>query len=218
LDKKVEIMDKKKFLELRQDYKTIIFDYGGIFVDINYEDTVRAFSKLTDKVSVDELYSKHNQIDLFSDLEIGKISADTFCEGIRDILKIQSSNELIKDAWCAMLKDIKAERVEFLQELKETKQVFMLSNINAIHEKFLADYSVRNFDISSFYTYFDHVYFSHHVKMRKPNTEIFAYVLEENKLNPKDVLFLDDSLQHVEGARKLGINAIHLENANTFIC
>lgn len=211
-------MNREDFLKLSENYKTIIFDYGGIFVDINYEDTISAFSKLSDKVSVDELYSKHNQIDLFSDLEVGKIGEDEFCNGIREILKIDSSNQSIKDAWCSMLKDIKPERVEFLREFRENKNVLMLSNINEIHEKYLADYIVRNMEISSFYTYFDKVYFSHHIKMRKPNAEIFKYVLDDNNLNADEVLFIDDSFQHVEGARSIGINAIHLEYANTFIC
>ena len=65
---------------------------------------------------------------------------------------------------------------------------------------------------SKFYNLFDKVYYSHEIGVRKPHSESFRLVLDENNLKEKEVLFIDDSPQHIEGAKELGIHTYHLKD------
>ena len=211
-------MQAENFNKIISKYKNIIFDYGGIFVDIDYQNTTNILKSLSSSDIVDELYSKHSQIEFFSQFETGKISADVFLQNLCEQLGIDSSKKIdLKAAWNAMLFDIKKERINYLKEIKKTKRIFMLSNINSIHEEHLENYIQEN-NISDFYNLFEKVYFSHHIGLRKPNPEIFELVLKENNLLKEETLFIDDSIQHINSANEIGIHAIHLDPPNTFIC
>ncbi|MBC76607.1 MAG: haloacid dehalogenase [Halobacteriovoraceae bacterium] len=210
-------MKEEDFLNLTNAYENIIFDYGGVFIDIDYNLTVKALQELSD-IDVGTLYSKKEQVEIFDLLETGRIGERDFLEALADILRINKSHVgKVKDAWNAMLLDIHPERVFHLRRLSKSKRVFMLSNINEIHESFMVDYFDKHKNIGDFYSLFEKVYFSHNIGLRKPNVEAFEHVLEENKLDLKKTLFIDDSPQHVEAFSKLGGKAVYLNPANTFI-
>jgi len=207
-------MNKEEFWERTKEYDYIFFDYGGVFINIEYQKTVDALNLLSNGRAT-SLYSKHAQIELFSDIEVGKISGSDFIKELANILKIKKTSA-ISDAWCAMLLEIKQERVNFLKEISQKKKVYMLSNINEIHEQCVEKYIAQNFP--NFYSTFDKVYFSHKLGLRKPNKEFFEFVLADCKIQASEAFFIDDSIQHVESAASLGIESFHLSPANTFIC
>lgn len=209
-------MNEKDFDKLMDAHKNIIFDFGGVFIDIDYQLTIKAFQRIS-KANVEPLYSKKEQIEIFDLLEIGKIGEREFIDSLGDILEIEGTYDEIKNAWNAMLLDIHPGRVEYLRKITKNKRVFMLSNINEIHEAYMVDYFERNSEFSDFYSLFEKVYFSHNIGLRKPNKDAFSYVLEENDLKIEETLFLDDSPQHVEGFAKLGGTAVHLNPPNSFI-
>ncbi|MFT6281051.1 MAG: putative hydrolase of the HAD superfamily [Salibacteraceae bacterium] len=108
-----------------------------------------------------------------------------------------------------MLLDIPRSRIELLQKLSEKYRIFLLSNTNSIH----IDAAIRTWNKVSdtpMGSVFETIYFSHRVGMRKPNLEIFDYVCEQHKLNKQETLFIDDSIQHIEGAKKSGLHTLHL--------
>jgi glucose-1-phosphatase len=210
-------MKAELFLELSKDVDSIIFDYGGIFIDIDYDRTVQALSKLSKSKDVSVFYTKHKQVTFFSDFEIGKISAGDFLKILKNELEIDAQDKIVRDAWNAMLLGIRVERIKFLQELAKNKRVFLLSNINKIHEDYLEDYISSQPGLKGLYGNFEKIYFSHQVGLRKPNREIYDLVLEENSLLAERTLFIDDSSQHVEGAKNAGLKALLLDPPNTFI-
>jgi FMN phosphatase YigB (HAD superfamily) len=209
-------MNRVEFLDLIGNDQAIIFDYGGIFIDIDYDLTITALNKLTTK-DASRLYTKAKQVSIFNELETGKISQREFLDFLKYELDIKTSDDEVIKAWNSMLIDIKVERFEFLKELALKKRVFLLSNINQIHEDFLKDYIAKRRDLSGFYDTFENIYFSHQVGMRKPNKEIFEMVISENNLDPSKTLFLDDSIQHVEGAKLAGLKSVLLDPPNSFI-
>lgn len=157
----------------------------------------------------DTMYSQAAQSDLFDAIETGRISPQQFINGMLDFLPGHVTPNQVVHAWNAMLLDIPVERIEFLLELKKTHSIFLLSNTNSIH----IDVALREWDqtsTSSIYNTFHKVYFSHEMGMRKPDVEIFERVCTEQGLIPSETLFIDDSIQHVEGARKAGLHAHHL--------
>ena len=108
-----------------------------------------------------------------------------------------------------MLGYIPQERIDFLQKLNKEKRIFLLSNTNEIHLKEVNKRIKSGNGISDFPSLFEKAYFSNLMGMRKPNTEIFDFVVSENKLIKSETLFIDDTLQHIEGAKRAGLN-IHL--------
>lgn len=209
-------MKTSEFDELIKDKDNIIFDFGGIFVDIDYSVTVNNLSVLSGK-DASMLYSKQKQSSIFNDYEIGRISSAEFIFELKKSLKIEADDSYVIEAWNSMLTDIHIERYEYLKKLKETKNIFMLSNINQIHEEFIGNYINCHETINDFYELFHGIYFSHKIGYRKPTPEAFEFVIEKNNLDVNRTFFIDDSPQHVEGAIKIGLDAIHLDPPNSFV-
>jgi len=187
----------------------IIFDLGGVILNIDYNKTAKAFKSLGIK-NHNEMYTQFNQISLFDDLEVGKITPAFFRTKIKELCKINISDIEIDNAWNAMLLDFPKKRLDLLNELKNKYRLFLLSNTNEIH---LIDYQKqlqKKFNLNSLEKFFEKEYYSHVVGLRKPNKEIFEMVLNENKLIASETLFIDDSIQHIEGAKLVGINTYHL--------
>ena len=211
-------MNTAKALETFAPFDNILFDFGGIFIDLDYQKTIREFSALARGIDFGALFSQANQTTLFNQLETGKISSHEFITQLKNTLQLNHlEDQKIIHAWCAMLLKIPKERVDFLKELKKTKKVFLLSNINQIHEDHVKNYKIENESIQDFYQLFDHLYFSHHIGFRKPDHEAFAFVCADSNLNLKKTIFIDDSIQHIESAKRFGLATHFLEIQNSFI-
>ena len=189
--------------------KTIIFDLGAVLLNINYQLTIIEFAKFGVKNS-DSFYSKKVQTNLFNEIETGKISADSFLKSLQKETENASTNEL-RNAWNSMLLDLPKERIELLKKLKQDFPIYLLSNTNSIHiSEFRKKLGETKYQ--EFYNLFDKVYYSHEIGFRKPNKEAFQLILDENNLKANEVLFIDDSPQHIRGANKLGIQTHHLSD------
>lgn len=188
----------------------IIFDLGNVILDIDYQSTIKAFEKIgIENASI--LYSKSSQTKIFDQLETGKITKEDFILEIQKIIPKASKSEII-NAWNAIIKDLPESRIDILKNLKDKFSIFLLSNTNSIH----IDYIVKKIGrgkYDEFYNLFDKVYYSHEVKLRKPDPNIFKLVINENNLKIKNTLFIDDSIQHINSAKKLGLQTYHLNNS-----
>jgi putative hydrolase of the HAD superfamily len=192
-------------------FDAIIFDFGAVIIDIDYHKTRDAFEKQGIK-NFDELFSKAKQNNLFDNLEKGLISEIKFRDELRAISGINLNDNTIDECWNSMLLQMPSNRVEMLKKLQLHKPLYLLSNTNSIHEKAFSAAIEGEYGWNSFKSIFQKVYLSHEIKLRKPDLEIFEKVLSENNLNPSTTLFIDDSPQHIEGARKAGIYAFHLQD------
>lgn len=195
--------------------KNIIFDFGGVILNIDYTLTEKAFAELG-LTDFDKIYSQATQKDLFDRLETGRISPAAFREEIRKYIG-KATDEQIDKAWNAMLLDLPEERITLLDKLKNTHRIFLLSNTNEIHYKAFTAYMQEKFKRDIFSEVFEKAYVSHKINMRKPDAEIFEFVVRENGLNKTETLFIDDSIQHIEGAKKVGLNALFLEKGKTIL-
>lgn len=193
--------------------KNIIFDLGGVLINIDYKATENAFKKAGIR-NFDELFSQAKQTRLFDNLEKGLIDEVTFKDGLRLLSNVNLSDKTIDDAWNAMLLDFPKHRVELLQKVRNNYKTFLLSNTNELHIPAFENLIEKEYGISDFSSLFDKLYYSCRVRMRKPDKEIFELVIQENNLNPKETLFIDDSIQHVQGAQNVGLNAVHLQQIN----
>ena len=190
--------------------KNIIFDLGGVIYAINYKRTIKAFESLGIN-DFEAVYAKAGQSDLFDNLETGKISPSEFFVGINKFLPNTLSAIQIKDAWNAMLIGFMPDALKKLEELSQTHRIFLLSNTNIFHiEEIQNREGMTSFD--EFCELFEKVYLSHDIGLRKPHTQVFAHIVDEQGLDPSETLFIDDSPQHVAGALKAGLNAYHLKD------
>lgn len=197
--------------------KNIIFDLGGVIINIDYFKTEDLFVENGIK-NFGELFSQMKQSDLFDRLETGKVGAADFYSELREIAGVEISDELIKDCWNAMLLDIPSERLELLKRLKEEGyRLFLFSNTNIIHLEAFNDIAKKEHGLDNLDGFFETSYYSHEFQRRKPNVESFQAILDQEGLKAEDTLFIDDTLMHVEGARKTGIVAHHLTNGQTIL-
>lgn len=201
---------------MKKEVKAIILDLGGVILNIDYQRTIRAFELLLGNgANFETFYTQARQTIVFDLFEKGQISAATFRSELKKILGHQITDQEIDTAWNAMLLDLPAERLTFVSELRKKYPVYLLSNTNEIHFHAFRKNLEETFGKPSILEdFFDKTYYSHLIKERKPTAAAFNYVLNDNQLNANEVVFVDDSAQHIEGAMSLGIDARLLVNTS----
>jgi FMN phosphatase YigB (HAD superfamily) len=192
------------------DFKNIIFDFGGVIIRIDYNRIPIAFREFGLE-NFETIYSKFHQSPLFDDFEKGIISARQFRDRIRELSGLTLTDDQIDHAWNAILIDIPKKNMEVLMRLKKNYRTFLLSNTNEIHEKGFMEIIKRDCGKNILEEAFEKVYLSHRMQMRKPDAETFEKVLNENNLLHGETLFVDDSIQHIEGAKKAGLQTLFVE-------
>lgn len=195
-----------------QKLDAIIFDLGGVILNLDYNLTIEAFKHLGGE-RFDELYTQANQSHIIDDFEIGKATTEEFIRFMLDFLPAENQSQTIVDAWNKMLLDLPTSRIELLKHIGSQKRIFLFSNTNAIHYSEVLQILKTEFGNKNLFNeLFEKAYFSHIAGVRKPNKEAFQLVLDENQLDPSKTLFIDDSIQHIEGAQKVGLQTYHLVN------
>lgn len=186
--------------------KNIIFDLGGVIINLDQQRTIYEFNALS-PLPFENFYNQSAQSGFFDELDKGKISTEEFLKILRKEINYTGEDHHLLNAWNAMLLDVPSHRLDLLVKAKQNYRTFLLSNtcephIAAFEDQLYQDHGVKNFE-----DYFDKVYYSCRMGLRKPDREIFETVLKENNLKPEETVFIDDSTQHVKGAGNCGINA-----------
>ena len=190
--------------------EAIIFDFGGVLINLDYERTIKAFKSLGIE-NFHQLYSQATQENLFDDIETGAIRSAEFISGIMKYLPNDTSTEQVIEAWNAMILDVPHSTIDLLQSIQDKYRIFLLSNTNEIHLPYALEKWYETTD-TRFEKYFEKTYLSYEMGMRKPNKEIFEFVCNENSLDPRRTLFIDDSVQHLEGAKQVNLQTHHLDS------
>lgn len=191
--------------------KNIIFDLGGVIINLSVDATVKRFSKLTG-LREDVLHQKLLKSELFKEHETGRVSDADFRNQVRTVLGIICTDTEIDESWNAMLLDIPVERIELLKFLKKRYRLFLLSNTNEIHLLRFTKTLLELQGNPTFDSLFEKVYYSHRMSMRKPDKEIFEFVLNENNLVAEQTLFLDDNADNLDGAGSVGIQTFRVQH------
>ncbi len=189
--------------------KNIIFDLGNVIINIDSNRTVNAMKEMGFD-NFEESYTLLRQSDLFDFLEKGLITPEKFHIDLQAHFNNHVSAAKIDDAWNAMLLDFPKKRIKLLQNLKSKYRLFLLSNTNIIH------YHKYNQDLKYQYgielkSLFEKVYYSFDMGMRKPDLEVFKYVIKDSNLKPIETLFVDDSAENIESANKLGLKTLFID-------
>ena len=188
-------------------YKAIIFDFGGVIINIDFVLTHAAFRELGVE-DLDAKFSQTQQSGFFDRFEKGEISPESFRKEIKHYLSSDVSDKEIDAAWNKMLLDIPEQRIEWILKLKEEYHCVLLSNTNKVHYDYYRGSLESVHGYKKFSDLFHKTYFSHEIGMRKPDADIYNYVLEDLKLKPSEVLFIDDTQKNIDAAKDLGWNCI----------
>lgn len=183
---------------------TVIFDLGGVILNLNQDLTLKAFEQLGA-----DLHKVNFQSPVFTDFETGKIGAQEFRNQIRTFLKQEVTDAAIDEVWNAMLLDIPEHRIKAIEQLRKTHRIYLLSNTNSIHIDAFNTYFKQQFEPERWVQLFDKIYYSYEIGLRKPNTDIYEYVTADIQMQPEHCLFIDDSLANINGAADAGLKTIH---------
>lgn len=199
----------------KTEIKNIIFDWGGVLTDIHLNATLDALKTFGNENF--EILLQKGPDEIFIPFELGKISPSEFRKRMRNYLGLAASDERIDAAWNALLGELPLERWNLLKALKNNYRLFLLSNTNAIHLQYYFGYLSKKYGIYGYTHLFDKTYFSFELGMRKPDSEIFEYVLSQNMLKAEETLFIDDAVENIEPAKKLGMQVYLLKEPETLI-
>jgi glucose-1-phosphatase len=188
--------------------KNIIFDLGGVILNIDIKLTEKALRDL----GIDNLSQQGTMSHLpsfFREYEAGKMDDAAFIKSVKALSVKSLTDEDVINAWNALLLDFPKERLDLLRSLKERYRLFLLSNTNSIHHrKFQQDlYTQTGVYLEDF---FEKTYYSHNVGLCKPDTAIFQLVINENNLDPAETLFVDDTESNMTGAKETGLQVAHI--------
>ena len=190
-------------------FKNVIFDFGNVLFDLDLPGIGRTFREMLGDEEAEAARQKLERDKVFLLYETGGLSTREFIDALRFSSDPPLSEEQVLKAWNCIFLDMPAPRLDMLLELRRRYQVFLLSNINEMHERWIADYMLRSHGITDFEArFFDGVYYSHLVRLRKPQPEIYEYMLADAELNPAETIFFDDLPENIEAARALGIHGV----------
>lgn len=183
--------------------KNIIFDLGGVLLNIDYNKTTTAFKNLG-YTDFEKMYSMIKANNVFDNLETGHLTESSFYEYMLGSADTRVSENEITNAWNAMLLDFRTESLQFLKQLSQQHNLFLLSNTNQIHKAAFELNLKKQTGYPTLDVFFTKAYYSHLVGMRKPNEDIFKFVLDDSGIIASETLFIDDLYNNIATAANLG--------------
>jgi putative hydrolase of the HAD superfamily len=193
-----------------QGIKNIIFDLGGVIINLDNQRTEDAFIELGVK-NIREYFGHGHAASFFKDYEVGSITDQQFIDAIKELTGLSDvSDQSVIDGWNALLLDFPPERIQLLKELGKKYRIFLFSNTNALHLAALQKTYAAAFNGGTLEDHFEKTYYSHLMGLRKPDKASFEYILRENKLDAAETLFVDDAIINVEGAELAGLKGLYL--------
>jgi putative hydrolase of the HAD superfamily len=193
-----------------QGIKNVIFDLGGVILNLDNRRTEAAFEAMGVK-GFREYFGLGYAASFFKDYEVGKLTDAEFVAAIKQMADLKVTDQAVIDAWNALLLDFPPERINLLKELGKKYRLFLFSNTNSLHLISFQETYRRTYGDAELDDLFERAYYSHVLGLRKPGAESYAVILKENNLLPGETLFVDDALVNVEGAETLGIRGLHLK-------
>lgn len=191
--------------------KNIIFDLGNVILNLDFEESIKAFKELGLK---DDVLTKQSHFPdpCFYEQEVGTITPQEFRKRVVAIINNSKvTEEQVNSAWLTMVLDIPVHRVKVLQELRKKYTLYLFSNSNKIHiDKINIEFKEQyGFEFSSL---FEKQFYSHEIHVRKPDLNSFEKVIQLSGVNPQETLFVDDLEANVKGAEKAGLKTFWLKN------
>ncbi|WNJ16932.1 HAD family phosphatase [Pontibacter sp. G13] len=191
--------------------KHLLIDLGGVLYEINVARTLAAYNHLREPGTpiVDYGHSA-SQLELFSQLDAGKISIDDFAQGLKDAYRLDADLEQIKEIWKSLLIGVLPGRKKALKALTQQYDLVLLSNTSEYH------YDHYKSECKDLFDQMDHLFLSFKMGVRKPNPEIYQQALDKMGWKAEETMFWDDSRENIEAAAALGIQTWWMKDHDEF--
>ena len=199
--------------DLLQGVDTVIFDFGNVLIDLDYPLVIRRFSEMA-KRNTEEIEEMVVTAPVLQQFERGMISPDEFRAEINKLLETSMGEHQFESIWNSMLKSISKERMDKVLKIGEKFNTYILSNTNMIHEIAYEEMIFEETGRYSLRDFVKKVFYSHEIGLRKPNLKCYEYVIDEIDNYASRMLFLDDRLDNIETAKKAGMKAIQIFDAD----
>ena len=186
--------------------EALILDFGGVLYDIDYNAPAEAFA-LLGLTDFKGLYQQSAQAHEFDELECGRITPDRFYQFMESHCRPGTRREEVVEAWNSILIGMHASRISLVQALGKQTRLFLFSNTNVIHARIFEAWMEKHLGLSAFRNAFEGIHYSHEMGIRKPDPTAFSSLCERHGIQVQNALFIDDSKQHVDGARVAGLEA-----------
>lgn len=198
-----------------QNFRNILFDLGGVILDINIQATLKRFYELGFPAELMQ-YPESMQTDIFFRYQTGKLETEQFRNEIRKASGVKMSDQEFDEAWNAMLVGIPRQRTRLLKVLSTRYRLYLLSNTSALHAQVFERMYLEAAG-ESMQEVFEKIYYSHEIGQHKPDPEAWEYVIHDAAIKPEETLFLDDSIQNIKAAKELGFQAIHIHERTNLL-
>lgn len=198
-----------------QKINNILFDLGGVLLDIDFNLSNQAFAQLG-VPDFKQYISQHHADDLFEKLEIGVITPEEFYDAFRQKTKLSLSNTEIENAWNAMLLHFSKDKMDWVEKISKRYNVYLFSNTNKMHVDYFRKLCIKEID-KPLDSYFIKAWFSNEVGVRKPYPYAFEKLLAQEQLKPEETLFIDDTIGNIEGAKQANLQTFHLVSPTTIL-
>ena len=195
--------------------KNILFDLGGVILDINVQATLKRFYELGFPAEMMEILNSMTT-DIYFNYGTGKLTTEQFRNQIRKAAGVEMTDQAFDEAWNAMLVRFPEERVKLLKVLSKRYNLYMLSNTSALHVKVFEQMYLETSG-ESMQKVFKKLYYSHEIGWHKPDSEAWKYVIKDAAIKPQETLFLDDSIHNIKAAQELGFQAIHIHERTSLM-
>ena len=201
-------------MNLIQGIKTIIFDLGGVIIDLDRDNAVKIFSQLG-VPNAEEMFNAYRQNGIFQQLEDGSISRENFYKEFRKLVGKDLPSKKIDTGWLGFVGGVQLSKLDMLENLRRKYSLFLLSNTNPIVMEWACSplFSDKGKPLND---YFDKLYLSYKIGCMKPNKAIFEYVIQDSKIKPEETLFIDDGITNCEVAEELGFRSFTAKNKEDF--
>jgi putative hydrolase of the HAD superfamily len=194
--------------------KVLLFDFGGVVVDIDRERAVQRFEEIGVE-QADSLLNSYKQNGIFLQLEEGILTPGEFYNALCELAGKDIPSERIDYAWMGFFPSVNQDRLNFINELRKKYRVCLLSNTNPIIMEWArsAQFSQEGKPLD---TYFDKLYLSYQMGMVKPKHEIFEQILKSENVTPEHIMFFDDGPANIETASAMGFKTQLVEEGQDF--
>jgi len=199
-----------------QSIKNIVFDLGGVIINLDFAKTYQKLAQLGN-CTVEDTIQWVERTQLFKKYETGVLQEDTFFTFIKEAFAPTASFTQVEEAWNALLLDIPKERIQRIQGLRKKYALFLLSNTNYTHIKEVNRKLHQSAGVPDLSDLFDGLYYSYEMGLAKPHHTIYEHLLTDAKLNASETVFLDDTEVNLLAPKAAGWKTLHVKEPLTFI-
>jgi haloacid dehalogenase superfamily, subfamily IA, variant 3 with third motif having DD or ED len=190
--------------------KNIVFDLGGVIIDLDHKGAIRNFKEIGVD-DIEEMLDPYEQKGLFLELEDGRLDAEQFRKGLSEHCSKEFTMEEVTYGWFGFVEGLPQYKLDYISELRKDYNLYLLSNTNPFIFEWAktSEFSEKGLPITE---YFDYIYASYQMGVTKPNALIFERMIEHSGMIPSETLFVDDGIHNVEMGKQLGFHILHPKN------